>query len=210
MLGDGRVVLDSPENREALAALRRLITSGVSPELVTTASEEPARRIFGQGRALFLRNWPYAWTLFQQADSPVAGKVGIAPLPHFQGHESAAALGGWQLAVNARSRQPEAAQRLVAFLTSADAQEALVLAYGLYPTRRALYRDPDMLAAQPQLPALEQVFEGARPRPVTPRYVAISQVMQGAFSAAVTSIETPDTALGKAQERIEGILAGGR
>ena len=34
------------------------------------------------GRAVFLRNWPYAWNLFQRPGSPVRGKVGVAVLPH--------------------------------------------------------------------------------------------------------------------------------
>ncbi|MEO8040169.1 MAG: ABC transporter substrate-binding protein [Betaproteobacteria bacterium] len=179
----------------ALAFMRSLVTTGVSPPLVTTLTEEPSRVLFGRGGAVFLRNWPYAWQLFERAGSPVRGKVGVAPLPHAPGQPSVAALGGWQLGVNAFSTRPLAAQRLVAFLASAPAQRALALAYGYSPPRRSLYTDPGLVAAQPFLASLRTVFESARPRPVSPYYVALSQELQAQFSAVLTGRATPRSAL---------------
>ncbi len=203
----GRARLDTPANREALAFQRALIAKyKITPELVTTATEEPSREIFGKGRAVFLRNWPYAWRLFQREGSPVRGKVGITVLPHFPGHESVATLGGWQLGVNRYSRHPEAAERLVQFLASADAEKTIAIAYGYSPPRRSLYRDPELIAAQPFLADLHNVFEHARPRPVTPYYVMISQVLQADFSAAVAGIKSPEAALASAQQTVEDIL----
>lgn len=207
VMRDGRAVLDSPENLRALAFMRALVhDSGVSPELVTTATEEPSRRIFGGGKAVFLRNWPYAWTLFEQPDSPVKGKVGITVLPHFSGHDSAATLGGWQLGVNKHSQHPNEASAFVQYLTSAQAQKALALAYGLNPARRTLYDDPDLIAAQPHMAQLRAIFDHARPRPVTPQYVRLSQVLQSEFSAVVAGLKSPADALASAQEQIDAIL----
>ena len=207
VLRDGRVVLNSPENRRALTFMRALVhDGGVSPELVATATEEPSRRIFGSGKAVFLRNWPYAWTLFQESDSPVKGKVGITVLPHFSGHDSAATLGGWQLGVNHYSRHPREAAEFVEFMTSAEAQKALALAYGLNPSRRALYDDPDLRANQPHMAQLRAIFDHARPRPVTPYYVRVSQVLQSEFSAVVAGLKSPADALQSAQQQVEAIL----
>ena len=204
---DGQVVLNSAENRRALTFMRELVhDGGVSPELVTTATEEPSRRIFGSGKAVFLRNWPYAWSLFQQSDSRVKGKVGIAVLPHFSGHDSAATLGGWQLGVNHYSRHPKEAAEFVEYMTSAQAQKSLALAYGLNPSRRALYDDPDLIAAQPHMAQLRVIFDHARPRPVTPHYVRVSQVLQSEFSAVVAGLKTPEDALASSQDQVEAIL----
>jgi multiple sugar transport system substrate-binding protein len=162
---------------------------------VTTLTEEPTRVAFGRGSALFLRNWPYAWRLFERADSPVRGRVGVSVLPHAPGATPAATLGGWQLGVNAFSRRPEAAERLAAFLAGAPAQRALVLAYGYSPPRRSLYDDARLAAAQPFLPRLRAVLEAARPRPVSPYYVALSQTLQAEFSAVLVGERAPAAAL---------------
>ncbi|MCA9773109.1 MAG: ABC transporter substrate-binding protein [Myxococcales bacterium] len=211
VIDEGRVVLASARNSVALGFMHDLIgPRGVSPAFVTSMTEEPARRIFGDGRAVFLRNWPYAWTLFERADSPVRGKVGIARLPRFEGGRSASTLGGWQLGVNRFSRHPAEAKALVAFLTSADAEKTLALGLGYNPPRRALYDDPDLLAAQPALARLRDVFETARPRPVTPYYAMASQILQPEFSAALTGIKSPEAALASASKQIAHLLAADR
>jgi multiple sugar transport system substrate-binding protein len=211
VLDHGRPVLDSSQNVKALAFMHDLIAKyHVTPPLVTTAIEEPTRHLFGGGRALFLRNWPYAWNLFQQEGSAVRGRVGVAPLPSFPGQESVSTLGGWQLGVNARSRWPEAAKMLVRYLTSPSVQKELVLAVGYKPTRRSLYRDPDLLREQPFIVGLSEVFLHARPRPVTPYYMMITQVLQPEFSAAVTGMKTPKNALASAERQVRHILEAER
>ena len=59
----------------------------------------------------------------QGADSPIRGKVGVAPLPGGTGGESVSTLGGWQLAVSRYSKHPAIAADLVRYLTSAKEQK---------------------------------------------------------------------------------------
>jgi multiple sugar transport system substrate-binding protein len=207
VLQDGRSVINSKADIAALQFMGNLIRKyGVSPPLVTTATEETTRHIFGSGRALFMRNWPYAWDIFQRDGSAVKGKIGVAQLPSFPGHLPASTLGGWQLGVNRYSRHPEAAAKLVAFLTSPEAQKELALALGYKPSRKSLYRDPDLLKSQPFITGLYDIFMGARPRPVTPYYMMITQVMQSEFSAAVSGIRGAREALDSANRQIDHIL----
>ncbi len=208
VLASGRVVVDSSENRDALTFMRSLIEPReITPPSVTTAMEEQSRMLFGQGRAVFLRNWPYAWDLFQRPGSPVSGRVGAAMLPHSDGFAPAPALGGWLLAVNRYSPRAAAGRRLVAFLSADTTQRALALAYGFQPTRLAPYRDARVLEAQPHLARFAEIFARARPRPVTAQYVRISQVLQGALSAAVCGSKAPADALRTAQHAVEAVLA---
>ena len=213
VLRDGRVVIDSPENVEALTFMRDLIGRyGVSPPLVTTAIEEPTRHLFEGGKALFMRNWPYAWNIFQREGSSVKGKVGVAPLPSFPGHASASTLGGWQIGINRYSRHPAAAEKLLLFLASPASQKELARTVGYKPSRRSLYKDRDLVREQPFMTSLYGVMQNARPRPVTPYYMVITQVLQPAFSAALTGGQTPAAALASAQGQIAHILgtpAGG-
>lgn len=212
VLIDGRIVINSPQNVQALQFMRDLIVRyGVTPPLVTTAIEEPTRHLFEGGKALFMRNWPYAWNIFQREGSPVRGKVGVAPLPSFSGHRPASTLGGWQLGINRYSPHPEAAEKLILFLTSPASQKELARTIGYKPSRRALYRDRDLVREQPFITSLYGVMLNARPRPVTPYYMAITQVLQPAFSAVLAGDRSPREALSSAEESIKRIVgtAGG-
>jgi multiple sugar transport system substrate-binding protein len=192
--GHGRLLPEPARAAAALAQRRRLIAEGVSPALVTSADEELSRREFGAGRAVFLRNWPYAEALFEAPGSPVRGRVGLAPLP------GGGALGGAHLAISARTRHPEAAWALVRFLTGPEAQQAISRAVGLHPTR------PDLLPS----PALRAIYAGARPRPVTPWYQTLSATLQPELSAIVTGVKPAERALADAARRLDYFLAGTR
>ncbi len=203
----GEVALDRPENREALTFMRDLVhRHGVSPEFVLTLTEEPARRTFQRGGAVFMRNWPYARRLLRSEGSAVKGKVGVTVLPSFEGHPPQATLGGWHLGVNRFSRHPEAAKKFVRFMTRFEAQKMLAMSAEYYPTRRSAYRDPELIAQDPFLRELLPIFESARPRPVTPFYTMISQVLQLEFSAILAQIRDPAEAMASAQRQIEYIL----
>lgn len=204
-------VLPEPERAAtALAFMRELIVGGVSPAWVTAGDEELTRRPFGDGRAVFLRSWPYAMDLFEAADSPVRGRVGIAPLPgHRGGAAGAGATGGFHLGVNRRTRHAESAVALVRFLASEHGQLALTApGVALYPTRVALYRDPQAVRAHPYMPRFHELALTARPRPVTPYYLMLSTTVQPEFSAVLVGVKTPEQALGYARRRLEYMLDG--
>ncbi len=204
---DGRFNALKKENVEALRFMYDLIhTYRVSPPLVTTAVEETTRHIFGSGRAIFMRNWPYAWNIFEREGSPVKGKVGVTVLPAFSGYRSASTLGGWQLGVNRYSKHPEAAEKLVRYLTSYRVQKEMSIKMGYRPPRRSLYRDEELRKVQPFIVRLYDVFEHARPRPESPFYMMITQVLQPEFSAAITGLKSPEEALRSIQRQVEHIL----
>ena len=207
VLKDGEIVLDSESNRAALTYMHDMIYRyQVTPQFVSTLTEESSRRIFGNGRAVFMRNWPYAWSVFEAEDSKVKGKVGIAPLPAFAGKRSVSALGGWSLAVNRFTKHPGAAERLLRFLVEARSQKQLALAVGYQPTRIALYDDPELLYAWPFLAELRKVFETARPRPVTPFYLMISQVLQPELSSVLVGVKDAEEALNSAAKQIHYVM----
>jgi multiple sugar transport system substrate-binding protein len=153
------------------------------------AYEEPdSLALFTQGRAIFHRNWPYAWEAANDsAGSKIAGRVGIASLPAFPGGPRVAALGGWQLAISPFSRKPDLAWKFVAFMTDHAMQKRIALATGRAPARKALYRDADVLKKNPQFESLFDTFVRAVPRPTTPVYVPMSNIMQRYFSSAVAA-----------------------
>lgn len=200
---DGRVRIDGPE---AVAALEALVDGiygrGFIPQAVLTYQEEEARNVFQEGRAVFMRNWPYAWNLMQKEGSPVRGKIGIVPMVAGPGGKGAATLGGWGFAVSAYSRHPKEAFLLAEFFASPESQKLAFMQGGILPTRKALYSDPDVLRAAPHMKDLGRVLGGARPRPVHPRWPRMSDALQIHVSAALSRQETPAQALEAAAREI--------
>ncbi len=178
--------LDQPRALEAVRFVRDHIIGEISNRGVLTYEEPESLALFTQGRAVFHRNWPYAWKIANDpATSRIAGKVGMTRLPAFTSGKSVSTLGGWQLGINRLSTQPELAWRFVDFMTSAGMQKRIALATGRAPTRRVLYDDPALLSAIPQLSSLLQTFEQAVPRPITPVYIPLSNIMQRYFSSVL-------------------------
>ena len=205
LLEDGRIALDTEAARAGLRWLRETIASGLSPRSVLSSAEEETRRAFQDGRAVFLRNWPYVWAEVQAPGSPIRGKVGFAPLPSATGAPGPGTLGGWQLAVNAHAPawRRRAAERLVAFLTSPEAAVELALRYSRIPARRAAYEDARVQQEAPFIAALLPVVLAARPRPVTPYYALASDSIQGELSAAIAGLRPPAEALSRAQRIVD-------
>jgi len=210
---DGRVAIDSPQAVAALTWWRGTVAPDgpnprpIAPPGVTTYQEEEARHLFQEGHAVFMRNWPYAWSLLEAAGSPVAGKVGIAPMVHGPGGASAATLGGFGFGISAFTPHPDEAWTFIAFATGEEGQRILHLANGFVPSRRALFTDPEIVAVSPHYPRLLEILENARPRPVHPAWSRISDALQRHVSAALVGQAEPAAALAEAAEEIRGILA---
>lgn len=207
--GTGRVAIADPAAVEAVRFVRDEIVGKAAPRGVLTYQEPESLDLFVQGKAVFHRNWPYAWKVANDPErSRVAGKVGIAVLPHFAGGRSVAALGGWQVGIAATTANPGAAWTFAEFLASPRVQKILALKGGRAPTRTALYRDPDILLANPQFVDFMGVFLTAHPRPSSPLYPAISNILQRYFSAAISD-PASDIAAGAAAaaQEIERVVA---
>ncbi|MFI5374955.1 MAG: ABC transporter substrate-binding protein [Candidatus Rokuibacteriota bacterium] len=205
LLDDAGRPFPEPERaRESLAFLRHLIVSGVSPAWVTAGDEELTRRPFGDGRAIFLRSWPYALDLFELPDSRVRGRVGVAALPSLpHGPVGAASTGGAHLAVSARTRHPALAVELTRFLTGEAAQRAMTEGAALRPSRPALFADPGLIARDPTLPALLPLIRAGHPRPVTPYYLMLSTTLQPEFSAVLVGRKSPERAIRDGAAQVE-------
>lgn len=191
----------------SLRFLRETISvHGITPLSTSMADEESTRQIFGDGRALFMRNWPYAWSLLEREGSPVRGKIGMAPLPSFPGYAGAPVLGGWLLAIPQHSPRQEAASELIRFLTSPEVQRRMAIALGYNPTRRALYAEIPLVETRPVLKDLYPILLKARPRPVTPYYLLLSQSAQPEVSAFVVGRKTASETLEAVRRQAERLV----
>ncbi|NIP82472.1 MAG: extracellular solute-binding protein, partial [Gemmatimonadetes bacterium] len=173
-----------------------------------TWHEEETRFAFQNGRAVLMRNWPYAYPLMQDsADSQVAGLFEVAPLPAGPGGGRASALGGSQLAINAHSDEQAEAWRVVRYLTGPEQMLERARLTGQYPARRDVYDRPELSAALAIDPhRARRIIEDAVPRPVTPVYTQLSSILQIWLHRALTRQEEPAAALRSAAREIRAML----
>ncbi|MBY5637076.1 ABC transporter substrate-binding protein [Rhizobium leguminosarum] len=196
---DGTISINS---EKAAAALER--ASGwigtISPPGVLAYQEEESRGVWQTGNAVFMRNWPYAYSLGNGADSAVKGKFDVMTLPVAAvGDKPSSTLGGWNLAVSKHSEKQDAAIALVKFLASKDVQKARAIELSNLPTLTDLYDDKDVAAAQPFMPNWKPIFQDAVPRPSATAKVKYNEVSSKFWTAVHNTL----SGSGSAAENLE-------
>lgn len=209
----GKVTVNNPQAAAALDMAAGWIGK-IAPEGVLSYGEEEARGVFQSGDAVFMRNWPYAWALANAPDSPIRGKVGVAPLPKGgPDGKRAAALGGQQLAVSKYSAHPKLAVDLVLYLASADEQKRRAIEGSFNPTIVSLYKDPEILRANPFMEQLDAVFADlvARPARVTgSKYNRVSNQVFTAVHAILSHQGDAAANLVRLERALNGISRNGQ
>jgi multiple sugar transport system substrate-binding protein len=207
---EGHVAVDSEAAVRALTFMRDAIyAERIVPPAVLTWQEEQTRFAFQNGQAAFMRNWPYAYGLLEdRSASSVAGRFAVSAMPGAEGGAATAALGGSALAINAHSDQPDAAYLLIDYLLQPEQMIERARMAGQYPPRPALYDAQQLAAALPVPPAdARAVIERATPRPVTPVYNQLSELLQVSLHRALTRQQMPRDALRDAATSMRALLA---
>ena len=210
---DGEITVNNPNAVKAIELAASWVGT-ITPRDALNYQDEDVRGVFQVGNAAFMRNRGFAYGPGNEDDSKIAGLFKVAPLP--QGGEagrSAATLGGWQLAVSRHSDNPELAADLVRFLTSQEMQKVRAVEGGFAPTYPELYRDPEILAANPYFEQLLLCLEGAVAPPSAvagDRYDGV----ENAFFSAVHSVLSGDgeaaDKLATLEEELARMSRGGR
>lgn len=202
-----KVTVNSAEGVAALTLMASWV-GGISPTGVTTYKEEDSRSSWQNGDSVFMRNWPYAFALGNDPKtSKIAKKFEVHPMlyggTNTTGHSS---LGGWQYGINAFSKNPDAAWKFIQFQLSPASQKTYALKLSLTSTLKSIYKDPEVLAANPFFAKLAPVFETAQPRPVTPFYPDVSNAIQVRVHNALTGQSKPADALSGLQSDLQAIV----
>jgi multiple sugar transport system substrate-binding protein len=183
-----------------------VINRGDYPPGVTNYLEEDSLRVFENGNAAFLRNWPYVWAEANKDGSPVQNKIALKPMVHAPGEAAAACLGGWGFGIAATTPHTEEAWQVVEYFTSREAQKQFALEFAYVPSRRDLFTDSDILDKYPHYEALFNVAETTRPRPPVGQYAQLSDILQRYLSAAITDQMTSEAAMQAATRETRRVL----
>ena len=204
---DGKVTINNPNTIRAWSMAARWVGS-ISPPGVTVYREWDAFNMWQAGKTAFMRNWTNAYVAARAEDSPTRGHFDVVSLP--RGHAGfAATLGGNGYGVSRYSRHPREAIMLVRFLASPEEQARRCRKSAEPPTVPALYKNADVLGANPYVSRVLQVREGIALRPSVPAgkmYPEVSRAYYEAVHAVLTQRQSAANAATDLQEQLVKML----
>ncbi len=202
---DWRAQLTSRPWKEAVSLYAELLMRYGPPGAAANGFNETLA-LFQEGRcAMWVDATIAASFLSDPKRSKVAGKVAFAMAPQAVTAKGANWLWAWALAVPSSSRNPEAAQRFVAWATSRAyvRQVAATQGWAAVPTgtRQSTYREPAFVRAAPFAAAELRAIDSANPDdPTLPR-----SPYRGLQYVAIPEFQAIGAAAG---QQIAGILGG--
>jgi multiple sugar transport system substrate-binding protein len=203
----GKLNLDTAQARQPFQLYGRMKQAGVLPKNIAEIPTDRIRIDMQAGNVIFAQSWGYVWNrLENDADSKVKGRIGVARLPHDQGGQSATCIGGWQLAVSAYSKNKAEAVKFVRYLSSPEVSEMQAVMASHLPVFPTVYKDPDVLKANPWFADALPVVESAKSRPVSHQYPQVSDAIRSNMNAYLAGTKTTDAALGDMKSRLQPIF----
>lgn len=206
LVENGKLTYDMTAATKSLELWKSFVDDGTAKKNIAEVATDDTRKEFQAGNVVFAVNWSYAWAQSQGKDSAVAGKVGVARLPAMTGGTQATCLGGWEWGVSAYSAHQDEAKALVEYLSSKDVSKFMAANGSLLPTYPDLYKDPDVLKSAPWFANALDVVQTAKPRPVTPRYNEVSEVIRTTVNGVLAGVMTPKDGAAQIEARLKRIL----
>lgn len=202
---DETLQLKTKEAERALHFLDDLVNRfHMTPSRVTEFREVDAYKYALDHDALFFRGWPGNLTSYEQDPeyAELVKKVDVAALPHFDGQEPVAVLGGWDLMVSQYSDNKEAAVQFLKFATSPEMQKVLYEEGGYLPANNLVYEDASYLKKHPELKYYRELLKLGVHRPAVAEYTKISDIISYYIKLVIKNDMTVEQALQHAVERI--------
>jgi multiple sugar transport system substrate-binding protein len=194
---EGNIVLDSPQNLEALTALRDI--TAYAEEGPTAYEQNEVRAIFLDGGLGMIHAAVGAVNLLEETDI----NWGVAPLPLGPSAKGPGTLLITDsLAVFKGSGVEDKAIEFAKFLTAPERQFEAEMAQGLTPLR-PVAPVADLIAEKPYWKPFLDGIEFGGPEPLLTDYVGFQNVMIEMVQSVVTGQAEPQAALTKAAGELE-------
>ncbi|WP_425577174.1 extracellular solute-binding protein [Nesterenkonia rhizosphaerae] len=207
--------LDSEAGRNAAEILGRIGSEGLGGPGIASMDENQSMLLFQRDSGSFMVNWPFVWAATNAAaeegslDSSLPEDIGWAPYPQVDEDTPAAApLGGINLGVGAESEHPDLAFQAIECIVTPENQAEYFVTNGNPPSSASAFEDPRIEEDYPMADTIREALDGAAPRPQTPFYNEISEVIQESFTP-VSGVD-PDSTPAEADRYITDVLRGER
>ncbi len=200
--------VNTRSNLNALNFFALLMKEGLLNPYSLNSGEVFAADVFTWGDALFSTNWTFlTGRLMDKAVSdPGAPQFdfAVSVLPYSKQYSSrTSTISGFQgLAVLKASEEKEAAWQFVQFLSSPDFQRKYM---DEFPVWKELWEEQDVIRDDPFFAVKREQVQGAKGRPLNPRYQEISAILQDEVYKVLQGEIAPEEALIAMQKEIDGL-----
>lgn len=194
------VIVNSPASVEGVKLYVDLFTTyKVSPPSTLENDSNGLRRLFQAGNVAMI---PGATSDIERIGAAAPDiEIGVVPLPHPDGKETSAILGGWNFIIPRDAPNKDAAIKLAAFMSKPERQAAYTTTFPA-----AISGLDDKRFADPIMNAHKEMLKHAKPQPTIPQWGQIGQVYYNHLQEALLKTSTVQEAMDSAASEIETLL----
>jgi ABC-type glycerol-3-phosphate transport system substrate-binding protein len=183
-----QAVASTDENTiAAVTLLQKIAATGAVPPGESNMSEQTSNTLFANGKVAMMTGGPWVRDAILKAKPKLqyGTDYALAPIPTPEaGGTSASASGGWQIGVNAKSKNAAAAAKFLAFFEQPDNLISLASSNSFPPVLDGMNGEP--FASDPFYDAFKQLLPNSG-LPITPvpQMAQVSAAFESAARAAV-------------------------
>lgn len=204
---NGSVSIDQKEVYNTVKLMSDLIYKyKITPASSADFSSGDVRKLFAEGKLLFMRDWPAGWAVINAPDSKVRTLVGVMPIPKMNENQSSpGTYGGWQYMVSKHSKHKSASVKFIKFMTSNEEQMKTFLTYSYLPSKSELYYDPQVQEKIPFAISMADYFNTAKTRPRVENYDDITFIIQNEVHKVITGEQSPESSVVNMNELLSNL-----
>lgn len=192
--------VNQPEAVEAVKFYTDMLTEyGVSPASTLENDGTANRRLFIAETVSMYQSGQFDVGSIRQENPGI--DVGVMAIPHPEGKDTAAVLGGWSLVIPAQARNPDEGKILLQFLAQAENQAALTDTFPARVSGMTAERFND-----PVLSVFREMLPYGHPLPSNKNWVQITQAYFDGVQRVMLGDEDVQTAMDGAAEEIQALL----
>jgi multiple sugar transport system substrate-binding protein len=200
-------MLDTPEVANAFSFYASFFTSGVADTDSPTFLD--AQPYFVEGKTGAIVTGPWVIGQFDDVageDGWTAEHVSTAPLPSGSA-DNVGPVGGGSWGVLTDSDNPEAAWKLIRYLSEPETQVAQFQAYSSMPAVESAWQDP-AIADEPLLDPFFMQMQNSRTYPQVPNWAQVATQFGAELESVAKGTQTAEEAAAKIQSFAEGLGTG--
>jgi multiple sugar transport system substrate-binding protein len=199
----GHPTLATPQAAEALDFYRRIVRdpSACHPQSIAMDSVRSGE-VFLSGSIAMMVNWFGFGARSGRADSPLGGKVALAPIPCGEGLAPVSLSVFWGMAIASGSAHKREAYEFLRFLTRPEMDRELVR-HGAVGVRLSTWRDAEVRRMSPAFESIEEISQGARRLPRSSSLPQFAEIVNAIAMLALSSDASSASILADAQREAE-------